>query len=142
MPATRTVFTACTTLVAVFSALPLLSQPMRTIHDGVYSEAQADRGETLYLDQCATCHGQDLGGMGVAPALTGGNFLWTYDGLTVDVLFNRIRQTMPPDDPGATGAEGTTDIIAYLLQSNGLPAAERALPSQSAVLGMIRWSAM
>ena len=40
--------------------------------DGIYTEAQAKRGEPLYAQYCASCHGPDLAGGEMAPGLTGG----------------------------------------------------------------------
>jgi len=45
----------------------------KTAKDGVYTEAQASRGEGLYGQQCAACHSGDLSGSG-APALAGTEF--------------------------------------------------------------------
>jgi mono/diheme cytochrome c family protein len=39
------------------------AQTQRTIWDGVYSEEQAKRGEQLYGEHCARCHGEGLGGV-------------------------------------------------------------------------------
>src|SRR5262249_51856255 len=55
----------------------LVAQAPRTIWSGIYSEAQARRGEEAYKGQCAYCHQQDLSGgffdngNGRAPALGG-----------------------------------------------------------------------
>ena len=48
-------------LVAVVS-VGLSSQGSRTVQDGVFSEPQAARGQALYGQQCATCHGDTLQG--------------------------------------------------------------------------------
>jgi len=34
----------------------------KTTWDGVYSEAQATKGQALYNDKCSKCHGQGAGG--------------------------------------------------------------------------------
>ena len=46
----------------------------KTQWDGVYTEAQAARGALVYSQYCASCHGPDLSGSEMAPALTGGEF--------------------------------------------------------------------
>ena len=38
------------------------AQGGKTSMDGVYSDAQAKRGEALYGETCASCHGPALGG--------------------------------------------------------------------------------
>src|SRR5687767_9426522 len=75
------------------------SQPA-TVWDRVYTVEQADRGEKLYADRCAQCHGDGLAGIEAAPALTGLTFYDKWEGETVEALFDRMR-TMPPDKPGS-----------------------------------------
>ena len=49
------------------------AQPTRTVQDGVFSDAQATRGQALYAQRCAGCHGPALEGA-QAPALKGDGF--------------------------------------------------------------------
>ena len=51
----------------------LNGQEMRSVWDGVYTAEQAKRGEALYGQHCAACHGGTLLGAEAAPALTGLN---------------------------------------------------------------------
>src|SRR5215475_2503916 len=61
--------------VVLVSLVPVArAQTTRTANDGVYSEAQAARGRTLYQEKCAKCHGDTLQGR-TAPPLTGESFL-------------------------------------------------------------------
>ena len=43
--------------------------PTKSVWDGVYTEEQAKRGEPLYSQQCASCHGAELMGGEMAPPL-------------------------------------------------------------------------
>src|ERR1700761_4317153 len=62
----------------------------------LYSTAQAKRGADLYKSQqCALCHGADLGGVGPSPPLSGDNFLSIYTGQSALVLFDKVQKTMP-----------------------------------------------
>ena len=61
---------------------------------GIYTTDQAAKGETIYADKCARCHGADLSGAD-APTLAGGEFASNWDGLDVGQLFDRVRNTMP-----------------------------------------------
>src|SRR2546429_8929685 len=72
----------------------------RSVWDGVYTEEQAKRGESVYHKECAACHGDMLIGGESAPPLTGGAFLANWNGLSVGDLFDRIRKTMPQSAPG------------------------------------------
>src|SRR3989442_10485004 len=54
----------------------------RSVWDGVYSDEQAKRGAPLYSQYCASCHGPELMGGEMAPALAGGDFSSNWNGLT------------------------------------------------------------
>ncbi len=48
------------------------AQAGASVWDGIYTEAQATRGQTEYASHCAACHGANLSGTGEAPSLSGG----------------------------------------------------------------------
>jgi cytochrome c len=99
----------------------------RSVWDGVYTQEQATRGQPLYQQQCASCHGDKMTGGESAPPLTGGQFLSNWNGLTLDVLFERIRLTMPSDNPARVPKPAKADIMAYLLSMNRFPAGKTEL---------------
>ena len=74
--------------------------------------AQPPRGEIVYREQCAKCHGENLAGGEGAPSLSGPAFLqkWTPQTLAV-----RTQKTMPPDDPGRLSSRQAADAAAYML---------------------------
>jgi quinoprotein glucose dehydrogenase len=111
--------------------------PTGSVWDGVYTQAQADRGKTAYTASCAGCHGQDLSGGEIAPPLAGGEFMSNWNGLTVGALFERTRTGMPPGAPGKVSRETKVDIIAYMLSFNKFPAGDRELPTQTAMMNTI-----
>jgi len=95
-----------------------------TVLDGVYTAAQAARGEAVYSSRCAGCHeGQDADG----PELSGKIFMdrWRED--TLEPLFSFIKTRMPGNDPGSLDDRATADLIAFVLDSNGLPAGKSEL---------------
>lgn len=110
----------------ILAAGPAAAQPRISIWDGVYSEAQAGRGRTFYMQNCARCHGADLSGNFETPPLVG-RFMPYWSGSTLDVLFDYVSTAMPLDHPGALGPGANTDILAYLLKSNALPAGSMEL---------------
>jgi mono/diheme cytochrome c family protein len=112
-----------------------------SIWDGVYTDAQAARGELAFGAHCANCHGANLGGTGEAPALAGPQFLSDFDGLSVGDLFDRIRTTMPQDNPGSLSRDQLADILAFLLKANGLPSGSKELDRRSEYLKAIGFSA-
>ena len=105
----------------------------QSIWDGVYTSAQADRGKAIYSNACARCHGETLDGADEVPPVKGAHFMTNWDGQTVADLVQRIRNTMPLDDPGSLSGASTTDLVAYLLQQNGAPAGGTELPNDTGV---------
>jgi hypothetical protein len=53
-------------------------------------------------------------------------------------LVTRIHSTMPMDNPGALSISSTTDLVAYLLQQNKMPAGNTDLPADLGILSQIR----
>ena len=90
----------------------------KTANDGIYSEAQAKRGDVLYKEQCATCHGDNLEGSGPMPALAGKDFLASWQGKSVADLFEKTHTTMPATAPGSLTPAQAADIVAYMLASS------------------------
>jgi mono/diheme cytochrome c family protein len=95
----------------------------RPAWDGTYTAAQAQRGQAIYRESCARCHGQDLSGGENSPALTGSEFLTKWSDKTATQLLDRTRRTMPTDNPGGLSARQYEDTVAYLLSANRFTAA-------------------
>ena len=119
-------------LAASFLAAAQTPSPAasRSARDGIYSGAQAKRGEALYQEKCASCHGSALGG-GNAPPLAGNAFLSVWGGPVVDVV-DKVLHTMPQDDPGKLTRPQATDLVAYMLQVGKFPAGRADLASDAA----------
>ncbi len=132
---------AVTALGAVAARRASAAEPMKSQWDGVYSLEQAKRGEPLYSENCAACHGSDLSGGEIAPALIGGDFSANWDGLTLGDIFERIRISMPQNDPGALTRAQKIDVLAFILYKGGYPAGQTELPSQTEVLKTISFLA-
>jgi len=112
-----------------------------SVWDGVYTAEQTRRGETAYLQTCASCHGTALEGGDMTPPLVGGAFTSNWNDLTVGDLFDRIRTTMPLDNPGRLSRTQTADVIAFVLKANDWPAGTTELPADS-TLKQIRIAAV
>jgi mono/diheme cytochrome c family protein len=106
---------------------------------GVYSDAQADRGERAYGQACSHCHGLSLEGDGAReiPTLVSDPFQRHWRGKTVQALFDSLMRSMPADDQGSLTPPAAADLIAYLLRANGARAGETPLPSERAALAEI-----
>jgi len=110
----------------------------RTVRDGVYSDAQATRGQHQYRASCAQCHSDDLMGDRDAPALVGGAFTTRWGGQTVDDLLQVIRRSMPQEAPDSLGTAAYVEIISHMLKANGHPAGPADLPVESDTLKEIQ----
>jgi len=106
----------------------------KTTMDGVYTADQAGRGKTVYGNNCASCHMDDLSGSGQALPLAGDAFTETWEGQSVNDLFDLIHNTMPQDKPGTLTPDQTVDVISYVLQYNKFPAGSAELKSDPAAL--------
>src|SRR3977135_1287500 len=97
-----------------------------------YTTEQANAGRATYQIKRATCHLHDLKGSNKPSPLTRLNFVNTWRDRAISDLINRIRNTMPMTEPGSLGDEEAVNIVAYLLQANGVPAGTQALTSATA----------
>jgi quinoprotein glucose dehydrogenase len=106
---------------------PLAAAAGRSVWDSVFTAEQAKRGQAAFKQTCAKCHLETLAGLDDSPALTGAAFLAKWYGQTLGDLQDRIRTTMPSDDPGTLSRPLITDVIAYLLSFNSFPAGKSEL---------------
>ncbi len=131
----RWIWTATFSLAAMLGGSSALhaQSASQSIWDGVYTSAQADRGKTVYSNACSRCHAETLDGADEVPPVKGPHFMTNWDGQTIADLVQRIRNTMPLDDPGSLSGASTTDLVAYLLQQNGAPAGAAELTNDAGV---------
>ena len=91
-------------------------------------------GEPLYSDNCAVCHGSTLSNGTFGTPLAGQYFEGKWFGQTVGALYD-YAHTMPPASPGSLPDETYADIVAYILQVNGIEATGEELPADGDALG-------
>ena len=123
--------TAAAALLIGVGATTALSagRPARTTRDRIYTVAQADRGKQAYIRACAECH---------ALGVYGGNTLKSWEGGSLHDFYEWIATTMPKGNPGSLKRRQYADVVAYILNLNGMPAGEQELPSGAADLKAIR----
>jgi S-disulfanyl-L-cysteine oxidoreductase SoxD len=124
--------------LACVSAAFLTAFAERSVWDGVYTDAQAQRGAALYKTHCEDCHGEELEGDAESPPLSGGQFKDVWNGSTVGDLFERIRVTMPAIRPGRLTREQVADLVALILKTNDYPPGQMELPRDTPSLKQIR----
>lgn len=73
------------------------------------------RGRTIYVDNCARCHGTNGAGMGPIPALWGpASFSIGASMARQERAASFIRHNMPFDRPGALSDQEAYDVAAYI----------------------------
>jgi S-disulfanyl-L-cysteine oxidoreductase SoxD len=99
--------------------------PATTVWKGVYTEAQAERGQAEYTNACSGCHQPTLVGYG--GVLVGEKFMdhWREDKL--GNFYHLMKMTMPRGGPNTLGDRAYLDITAFILQVNGFPAGKKEL---------------
>jgi len=104
-------------LLSLGAALPAPAQTEErvTTLDGVYTEEQALRGAEVIEAVCRECHDDEE---------FVGAFIRSWAGASVAALFDDIYSLMPEDQPGSLPVQQYADVIAYILQLNGLPPGE------------------
>jgi mono/diheme cytochrome c family protein len=126
------------TAVGAFAST-LQPQATRSVWDGVYTQEQSTRGDEMYLQTCVSCHGPTMEGGEMAPGLADGAFKANWNGMTVGDIYDRIREGMPPDNPGMLSRQQISDILARVLNANGFPAGDKELPNRPENLKTIQF---
>jgi mono/diheme cytochrome c family protein len=107
------------------------------VWSGVYSEAQAYRGEKVADTTCIGCHGPKLDGGDSGPKLVGETFLANWSSQSMGVMFDWIREAMPAEAPGTLSKDETAAVVAYILKLNKMPPGKLDLPVDAEALGRI-----
>jgi S-disulfanyl-L-cysteine oxidoreductase SoxD len=100
-------------MLALFGILTS-AQTGRTV-DTASTDQQASRGQILYAQQCASCHGATRQGVS-GPPLQGDPFVNRWRTEPLSALIGKIRNTMPLDAPGQLTAPQAEDLAAFLLK--------------------------
>jgi alcohol dehydrogenase (cytochrome c) len=80
------------------------------------------------------CHGLNLDEGDSAPPLKGIDFRQRWGGKSAESFFISVSTTMPPAGPGRMGADTYAQILAYVLQENGVSPGSQELPSDPVAL--------
>jgi mono/diheme cytochrome c family protein len=116
-------------VAAVLEGLEDIGQ-MVSVWEGIFTEAQAKRGQAVYSGACGMCHGRRLNGapddpdMRSTPPLARAKFLRDWEGRSLATLFEYTRATMPEGNPGSLTEEEYVDIISYMLSVSRMPAGD------------------
>ena len=103
---------------------------VRSTLAGVYSAAQSARGKDLFTETCLECH--------TTADHSGQSFQNSWIGRMLSELIQYLREKMPKSNPGSLTPEQYSEVTAFILSLNGLPAGEADLPTDSLQLRHIR----
>ena len=103
---------------------------VRATRAGVYTAAQAARGRSIYLLNCASCH--------TLASHAGPAFVAKWEGQLLWDLYRYVSELMPKSEPGSLSPGEYAGLVAYLLKMNGMPAGGDELPADSIALKKIR----
>lgn len=96
---------------------------------GYFTAEQVEQGRIAYSQDCATCHGASLQGVG-APPLAGRTFEMMWSGKTLQDLFGYVHKQMPLGRAGSLRDQTYAEIVAYVLSENGIASGnERLTPT-------------
>ena len=96
--------------------------------EGVYTEAQAARGQSEYATHCSNCHRDDLSGYN--SVLQGHRFMEKYREASLHLLFDKTKTTMPRGAAGTLTDQAYVDIVSYLLKMNQFPVGSEELSTE------------
>ncbi len=106
------------------------AQAARTTLSGVYTLAQAEKGEDVYYGTCVTCHPKGT--------YAGASFKANWGGRPLSDLYDWVKTKMPKSDPGSLTPNQSVQVMAYILQQNKMPPGPTPMPTDRNVLGTIK----
>jgi hypothetical protein len=116
---------------------PVVAQQKRSVWDGVYTAAQAERGQKAFIKSCGGCHRDDLSGGDDEPALRGTNFVAKWQDASVAELYDFVASNMPRNNPGSLPLPTCIDIVSFILSANEMPVGPMELPTDIETLQQI-----
>ena len=100
------------------TAKPAASAAKTTLA-GIYTAAQASKGEDTYYTLCISCHPKGT--------YAGLSFKKNWNDRPLWDLWDWISNKMPKNDPGSLSPAEVVQVMAYILQQNKMPAGTVAL---------------
>jgi hypothetical protein len=115
---------------AARGAQPPARPAARTTLSGIYTDAQAAKGEDTYYTLCIGCHPKS--------AYSGVSFKTNWVGKPLSELYDWVLNKMPKNDPGTLTPDESVEVIAYILKLNKMPAGQAPLAANRTQLVRIR----
>jgi cytochrome c5 len=121
MTTTYILVAACTVLFACNRS--------RRMWDGVYTPEQSARGAAVYDTFCMNCH--SVGDAVLNRRLSGKTFMDNWREDTLKSLYEKIRTTMPSEEPATLSDQQYVDVVAFILKQNGFPEGRKELTPET-----------
>ena len=93
--------------------------------------SQAEAGAEAYATNCAICHGINLEGSTLGPLLSGFSWVQRWGTQTPSLLFGNIQANMPPGGNDNISEADYLDIVAHILQANGVDGVTETLTAST-----------
>ena len=93
--------------------------------------SQVEAGAEAYATNCAICHGANLEGSTLGPLLSGFSWVRRWGTQTPTLLLGNIQANMPPGGNEGITEEDYLNIVAHMLQVNGVDGITEALSASS-----------
>ena len=116
----RMLWAAAVFLVVLARAILTAQTPAKTVWDGAYTDAQAERAQGTFSANCSRCHTLTTEG---ARPLVGTQFWQANTQKSVGDLLKFVSTNMPNGiGAGSLSPSAYNDLVALILKSNGFPA--------------------
>jgi PQQ-dependent dehydrogenase (s-GDH family) len=102
-----------------------------------FTAKQVAAGKEVYDSACAVCHGSTLTNGTYGTPLAGDYFKGKWPGKSAADLFRKTK-TMPPANPGSLSEEAYLNVVAFMLEHNGVKPSETPLPASMDTLSEMR----
>jgi mono/diheme cytochrome c family protein len=114
------------------TAKPATTKPAagKTTLSGIYTAAQASKGENTYYTLCISCHPKGT--------YAGVGFKNNWNNRPLWDLWDWISNKMPKNDPGSLEPAEVVQVMAYILQQNKMPAGTSPLQPDEKALYQIK----
>ena len=93
--------------------------------------SQVEAGADAYATNCSICHGANLEGSTLGPLLSGFSWVRRWGTQTPTLLLGNIQASMPPGGNENITEEDYLNIVAHMLQVNGVDGVTEALTASS-----------
>ena len=105
-------------IAALVVLIPLVF--FRLSFAAAFTESQAVNGKQAYDQLCSSCHRITLRGSAHGSELVGASFMGKWGSRTTSDLYRYSSANMPPGTSGSLSEADHLEIIAHILQANGL----------------------